>query len=360
VENSSNIRRKRRGREYLLTAIELRNAESTPVTHQPLLSVIVPVYNGGNKIERTLENLQEKISQIESVMWDVEYQRSKIEGSVLQAEEDPVTTNFANVDNKEKITMFASGNLSSNVQVASTDVSANQKETHSLQPPYSALSLWYELIVVNDGSTDDTRSQVEKISKSDERLRLISYSTNMGKGYAIKQGVLHSKGKYILFMDGDGDIGADVLANYLTRMSKADIVIGSKHHSSSIVHAPASRRFLSRCFQLFVRGMLGLKARDTQVGLKAGRGDLFRKIFDKVLVKRYAFDAEMLVIADLLKSKVVELPVKIDLDRSFKKKEIVKMALDVIGIAFRLRVMRWYQKNMEKQRPSYKSSAFFL
>jgi hypothetical protein len=66
----------------------------------------------------------------------------------------------------------------------------------------------------------------------------------------------------------------------------------------------------------------------------------------------------MLAIANLLESKVVELPVKIDLDKSFKNKEIIKMALDVLGIAFRLRVIKWYQKNMEKQRPHYSTSAF--
>jgi hypothetical protein len=154
-------------------------------------------------------------------------------------------------------------------------------------------------------------------------------------------------------MDGDGDIDSDVLASYLKRMSKADIVIGSKNHPNSIVQAPTSRKILSKCFQLFVKGVLGLKVRDTQVGLKAGRGDLFRNIFEKVVVKRYAFDVEMLVIADLLESKVVELPVKIDLEKPFKIMDIAKMALDVIGIAFRLRVIKWYQKNITKQRPYY-------
>ncbi|HKY52729.1 MAG TPA: glycosyltransferase, partial [Anaerolineales bacterium] len=182
---------------------------------------------------------------------------------------------------------------------------------------------------------------------------------NMGKGYAIKQGVLHSRGRYVLFMDGDGDISADVLAKYLQRLSKVHIVIGSKIHRRSVVHAPISRKFLSRCFQFYVKKALGLKVHDTQVGLKAGRGEVFRKIFEKVQVKRYAFDAEMLAIASLMNLKVAELPVKIDLDKPFKVKDIAKMAADVLAVAFRLKIIKWYQKNMERKRPQFRLSMLF-
>jgi glycosyltransferase involved in cell wall biosynthesis len=309
--------------------------------------VIIPVFNGGRKIGRTLENLQEKISEIESIMWDVEFQRSKVERAILRGDLMTAVQSNASVEQQEEVLMLANGNVTGDVPRSVSNISAN-----SAPRPSSTLPMWYEVIVVNDGSKDNTRSVVRK-SSSDERIKLISYSTNMGKGYAIKQGVLHSKGKYILFIDGDGDISTDVLANYLKCMSKADIVIGSKNHPRSVVNSPRSRKVLSKCFQLFVKGILGLNVSDTQVGLKAGRGDLFRHIFEKVLVKRYAFDAEMLAIAELLDSKVVELPVNIGLDRSFRMKDIFKMALDVFGIAFRLRVMKWYQKNMEKQRPHY-------
>lgn len=340
-----------------MTAIQLDNVESTPVIHQPLLSVIVPVFNGSRKIGRTLENLQEKIGQIENVMWDVEFQRSKKEVSILRGEAIPAAESTTLADQQEELMMLTGGSIATDSQGSFSGVSNGADSPSSA--PSATLSMWYEVIIVNDGSEDDTRSVLEKISEGDERMKLISYSKNMGKGYAIKQGVLHSTGKYILFMDGDGDVDPNVLTNYLKRLSKADIVIGSKNHPRSIIHAPLSRKILSRCFQTFVRVILDLKIRDTQVGLKVGRGDLFRKIFEKVIVKRYAFDAEMLVIANLLESKVVELPVKIALDKSFKNKEIIKMALDVLGIAFRLRVIKWYQKNLEKQRPHYSPSGFF-
>jgi dolichyl-phosphate beta-glucosyltransferase len=215
------------------------------------------------------------------------------------------------------------------------------------------LENWYEIIVVNDGSVDNTLDVINKVRKEDNRIRCISYSVNKGKGHAIKKGVLRSTGKYILFMDGDGDISADVLIKYVQRLSKVHIVIGSKNHRRSVVKAPFSRRFLSKCFQVYAKVLLGLKVGDTQVGLKAGRGEVFRKIFEQVQVDRYAFDTEMLAIAGLMDVKVVELPVKIKLDKSFKKKEIIRMAIDVLGVAFRLRVKKSYQEVIdESPRPS--------
>ncbi|MGH9878623.1 MAG: glycosyltransferase [Nitrososphaerales archaeon] len=346
-----------------MTAVEVDTSETRPTVYQPLLSVIVPVFNGGEKIGETLKELQVKIGEIESVMWKVEYQRSTKEASILRAPELVAGGGITKVADQEEIMVYASGTP---VETPGTpnEIIDHQSEydsgnRESIQRSFSTLPMWYEIIVVNDGSQDNTRELVEKLSTNDERIKLISYSVNMGKGYAIKQGVLHSSGKYILIMDGDGNINADVLAKYLKRMNNVDIVIGSKYHPRSIVHAPASRKILSKCFQLFAKAMLGLAVRDSQVGLKAGRGDVFRKIFEKVIVRRYAFDVEMLAIANLMELKVLELPVKIDQDKSFKKKEMVKMALDVLGIAFRLRVIKWYQKNLEKQRPHYSLPIFF-
>jgi glycosyltransferase involved in cell wall biosynthesis len=206
---------------------------------------------------------------------------------------------------------------------------------------------WYEIIAVNDGSEDDTRKVIEVLKENDHRVRMISYGTNMGKGYAIKRGILESRGKYVIFMDGDGEIGADTLLTYLQSLRDADIIIASKYHSSSVVKVPRARRFLSRCFHLFVTAIIPLRVSDTQVGLKAGRGDAFRKIFQSVLVKRYAFDVEMLAVATLLGLKIVEMPVKIELKTSFKRKEMMRMALDVLGIGYRLRIIKWYQKNLD-------------
>jgi glycosyltransferase involved in cell wall biosynthesis len=315
-----------------------KEAERAVPLQSPLLSVIVPVYNGGRKIESTLQKLKTQIEGLEPVL-------AKLDDSGTK-NMSPVYTGRRVIEKAGAAVL-----LDQYLSTHSQELALEKTNETPIQP-------LYEIIVVNDGSKDGTRNIVNEISSVDETIRLISYSINMGKGYAIKQGVLHSRGKYVMFLDGDGEISTDVLSKYLEQLSTSDIAIGSKYHRQSIVSVPSSRRFFSKCFHLFVKVMLGTSVSDTQVGLKAGNGDTFRKIFQKVLVKRYAFDAEMLAVADILGVRVVELPVKIDLDKSFKKKEIIKMALDIMGVAFRLRVLRWYQKNMEMQRPSYRALVF--
>ena len=324
-----------------MTALEA-NVSDPSAAIQPLLSVIVPVYNGAAKVERTLNNIQTKMAQLHDSMWAVELERSKIEYSLLTTGDFPKAADPPSV-----------GTHTSNGLIMDTSGTLLEKKsvTREDSPLATPIQNWYEIIVVNDGSKDKTLNVIDKICKKDQRIRCISYSVNKGKGHAIKKGVLRSTGKYILFMDGDGDIGVDVLTRYVQRLSKAHIVIGSKHHRHSVVKAPLSRRLLSKCFQLYAKILLGLHVGDTQVGLKAGRGEVFRKIFEQVQVKRYAFDTEMLAIAGLMGVKVVELPVKISLDKSFKKKEIFRMGIDVLAVAFRLRITKSYQKHMEDEKP---------
>jgi glycosyltransferase involved in cell wall biosynthesis len=313
---------------------------------EPLLSVIVPVYNGADKLEKALSNIQHKIDQLYDSAWAMEMERSRIEHSLLTTGDFPHDDPVAVADNGivQRVAMDTNGRFISQGPAS---------PEHSAQPAHPHWKDWYEIIVVNDGSLDKTLNVIEKIRKHDHRILCVSYRINKGKGHAIKKGVLRSTGKYIMFMDGDGDISADILVKYVQKLSKAHIVIGSKNHKNSVVKAPFTRRFLSKCFQMYAKVLLGLKVGDTQVGLKAGRGDVFRKIFEQVQVDRYAFDTEMLAIAGLMDVKVVELPVKIKLDKSFKKKEIIRMAIDVLGVAFRLRVKKSYQEVIdERPRPS--------
>jgi len=318
------------------------------VEPSPLLSVVVPVYNGSSKIEDMLATLKlhvEKLGPVVGKLGEQEKQKSPLVNTGRKLVENA----SAAVILDQYLSLHPNDALASGLLEIAKGKAGNKDGTDQG---------WYEIIVVNDGSKDSTKAVVEKITSIDQSIRLISYSINMGKGYAVRQGVLHSRGKYVMFLDGDGEISSEVLAKYLERMSSADIVIGSKYHPESVVRTPGSRRFLSKGFQMFVRLMLKTGVSDTQVGLKVGKGDAFRKIFQKVLVKRYAFDAEMLTVAGMLGLKVEELPVNIDLERSFKKKEILRMAIDVLGIAFRSRIIRWYQKNMERQRPYYRPLAF--
>lgn len=270
------------------------------------LSVIVPAYNCSSTIAGTISRIIHTLDELSFVF---------VDGKALQ--------NKIRLASVEKHDMAPSGPVAGRTSLAAA----------------SASSRWFEIIVVNDGSKDRTRDAVTTISQSDKRIRLISYSRNMGKGYAIRQGVIHSHGRYVLLIDGDGNISTEVLFPYLTKAKEVDIAIGSKYHPGSTVSAPLSRKIMSRAFQGLVKLMLNLKLQDTQVGLKAGNGEVFRAIFKHTLVRRYAFDVEMLVLARDLNKQVVEMPVKIRIDRRFHAKDIVRMAIDLIAITYRTRLL---------------------
>jgi dolichol-phosphate mannosyltransferase len=204
----------------------------------------------------------------------------------------------------------------------------------------------YELIVVNDGSTDNTLTILKEIAMADQHVRIISYTPNRGKGYAVKQGVLHSQGDAVIFLDGDLDISPDLVREYVKKLTKSDLVIASKRHPESSVRVPTSRAFLSRAFNLLIKVTLGIAQKDTQAGLKVGRGDIMRTVFRNVSVNRYAFDVELLTIASILHLKVQEMPVVMKIERRFNTKEIVNMFGDVIRIYYRHKILHEYSKEL--------------
>jgi len=112
------------------------------------------------------------------------------------------------------------------------------------------------------------------------------------------------------------------------------------------VDASLVRKLLSRGFNVLVRLLTGLRVCDTQCGIKAVRREAFEKIFRRLSVKRYAFDVELLVLAKLHGLTVVELPVKVTLKNRFSFREIWRMFLDLLSIAYRLRVKRWHQRGI--------------
>jgi dolichol-phosphate mannosyltransferase len=201
----------------------------------------------------------------------------------------------------------------------------------------------YELIVVNDGSTDNTLTILRDIAKTDQHLHIISYTPNRGKGYAVKQGVLHSQGDAVVFLDGDLDISPDLIKDYVERLSTSDLVIASKRHPESRVRIPRSREFLSRTFNILIKVTLGIPQKDTQAGLKVGKGDIMRTVFRNVSINRYAFDVELLTMASILHLRVQERPVIMKIERRFNIWEIVNMFLDVTRIWYKYRVAHRYQ-----------------
>jgi dolichol-phosphate mannosyltransferase len=189
----------------------------------------------------------------------------------------------------------------------------------------------YELIVVNDGSTDNTIDYFERHSIMDPHIRVLSYTPNRGKGYAVRQGVLQSHGDAVMFLDGDFDISPDSIKDYyIERLSTSDLVVASKRHPKSSVTIPKSRAFLSRAFNLLIKMARGIiPQKDTKAGFKVGNGEIRHTIFRGVTVNRYAFNVELFTIASIVHLKVQEMPIVMKIDRQLNTKEIVNMFVDV-------------------------------
>ena len=164
----------------------------------------------------------------------------------------------------------------------------------------------FELIIVDDGSTDNMADVVRKAIIKESRAKLITYVPNRGKGYAVRTGVLASTGDTVLFMDADLSTPLVEIPKILKKLESADIVIGSRGKSD----APFGRQVASFIFDQIKYMMVGLRRfRDTQCGFKAFRGDIARKLFAKSQVDRFMFDVEILYLAEKLKLKIIELHV---------------------------------------------------
>ncbi len=206
--------------------------------------------------------------------------------------------------------------------------------------------LHYEVVVVDDGSIDDTRIKAMHYALKNGHVRVIGYDNNLGKGFAVKTGFWVALGNAVVFMDSDMDIGFEQIHRYVSALRLGDIVIGSKWHKDSVVLVPLVRRFLGRSFNVLVKLLTGIRVVDSQTGIKAVRREAFEKVFKSMSVKRYAFDVELLVVAKVFGLRVVELPVRLTISNGFRVSEIWRMFLDLLGIAYRLRIKKWYQHGL--------------
>lgn len=159
----------------------------------------------------------------------------------------------------------------------------------------------YEIIIVNDGSTDDTKNKALKLKQIYPEIRLISYKTNKGKGNAIKRGLLSAGGDIDVIMDADLDIHPcqihGYIIEYLKKHAKNEHIagaIGCKLDKRSNVKFPLKRRIMSMGYYLFLKSMFHLDTKDTNTGLKVFDGNVIRSVAPKLFTKGYAYDIELL------------------------------------------------------------------
>ncbi len=169
-----------------------------------------------------------------------------------------------------------------------------------------------EVLVVDDGSTDDTTAIVQRWMKTHERLNLIKNPGNRGKGYSVRNGLLQAAGDIVMFTDADLSAPMEEASRLIAALDAgADVAIGSRwlDKQRQTVHQPLYRRFFGRCFNKLTRTVMGLPYKDTQCGFKAFKREAAQKIFRLQTIERWGFDPEILFIARKLKYTVVEVPV---------------------------------------------------
>ena len=206
-----------------------------------------------------------------------------------------------------------------------------------------------ELIVVSDGSIDGTAERLLE-RRSDHRIRVLHYDRNLGKGYAVKAGALAAHGSWVALVDADLDLDPRSVPRYLdvARRESLDFVIGSKRHPESVVVYPRSRRIASWCYQQLNRLLFRLDVSDTQVGLKVFSRGVVDTVFPLLLVKRFAFDLELLAVGTALGcGRIRELPVRLEYQFSgseLRSRAVGRALWDTAAIFYRLRILRTYQR----------------
>ncbi len=212
----------------------------------------------------------------------------------------------------------------------------------------------WEIIVVVDGRVDKTYKKVKKIKFS--KLRVYQSANNIGKGHAVRFGMKKAKGKYIAFLDAGMEIDPNGISMLLEHLEwyNADVIVGSKRHLASKVDYPLERKILSLGYYWFVKLLFGFKVKDTQAGIKIFKKEVLQKVLPTLLVKKYAFDIEILSVAYRFGfRRIYEAPIKFkyrfaSLTKAATLKTILNILIDTLTVFYRLRILKYYDKKSAK------------
>jgi glycosyltransferase involved in cell wall biosynthesis len=217
----------------------------------------------------------------------------------------------------------------------------------------------FEIIGIVDGvNHDKSYDYAKQLELTLPQFKAYGYKENYGKGLAVRYGMSKASGDIVMFIDAGGDIKPEGIVMLLEHMKwySADIIIGSKSHPASKVYYPFKRRVLSFGYFLLVKALFGLRVRDTQTGLKAYKREVLRKVLDRMVVKRFAFDIEILAVANKLGFKrIFDAPVEVNID--FKSSSIFGLfasngiwgfVYDTIAIWYRMHILRYYDDGVKR------------
>lgn len=207
----------------------------------------------------------------------------------------------------------------------------------------------FEIIIVNDGSQDNTREEIERVMLCDNRIHMVSSEHNHGKGSAILAGVAVSEGAYIAFVDADLEINPEQLEGFFQKLVEddKDIIIGCKFDKNSKIQYPLKRRIMSKGYYIMLFILFRLNVKDTQTGLKLFKAEAIRPIAHLVRTAGYAYDIEILAAAHKRGFSIGQMPVEVIFarERGSKRivfKDILKAFNDTWAIFYRLYFKKYY------------------
>ncbi|OGC60772.1 hypothetical protein A3K34_03080 [candidate division WWE3 bacterium RIFOXYC1_FULL_40_10] len=218
----------------------------------------------------------------------------------------------------------------------------------------------YEIIVVVDGNVDNTLSEAKKVKN--DKVIVVGYNTNRGKGYAVRYGMARASGDYIAFIDSGFDINPNGISMVLEHMIwyQADIIVASKRHPASKVKLTPMRKLYSWGYHALTKALFSLKVRDTQAGLKVFKREVLEKVLPRLIVKAFAFDIELLAVAQRLGFKrIYEAPVELELDIRENSKfnqavlifnpSVRQMIKDTLAVFYRLHILHYYDDKSKRK-----------
>lgn len=196
----------------------------------------------------------------------------------------------------------------------------------------------WELILVNDGSNDSTLKLMKEATANKSSIKIVSYPHNYGKGYAIVQGIDVAEGRYILFSDIDHSVSISTMENFYAYFEKGyQVVIGSRRAKGAKIlkQQHPLRELLGRGFTFLVRALIDPEIKDATCGFKAFTQDTAQKIFSKITVYDWAFDAEIIFLCKKFNISVAQAPVVWSDVKGTKvslKKDILRSLMGLVKI----------------------------
>jgi len=200
-----------------------------------------------------------------------------------------------------------------------------------------------EIIISDDGSIDNTIKTASETSIVESiPLSVISDGAHLGKGHAVRQGILQSNGDVVMFIDSGNTVKLDAISKGLEMIQRGEcqMVIGSRHLPESVITKPLAfqRRIVSKLFRIFIKLIFPSLWRfsDTQCGFKIVKGDLARKLYNESQINGFLFDIEILKNALKQNVSIQELPIEWTCDRD-SRLAISSTIWEVIRDSFKLK-----------------------